>query len=168
MVKTVLGAMLIIIAIIFIYPIEALLSIIGLSIFMTDFNLDSNTISFRNVKIDNYERIEELGTDVYKSKCKAIYFSEEQAKEIEKQIKIDEQWIDKPFKENILEKYNKFNVNVNNLGKSYYYLIEYDRTGVVIETNRNVLDNKGIQWYDSAIYDSDNKVLYNYYVFYER
>lgn len=168
MAKTILITMLIIIAIIFIYPIEVLLSVIGISIFMTDFNSDRKTINFRNVEIDNYERVAVLGTRGNKCKCKAIYFSDEEAKEVEIKIKNDEDWTDKPFKENILNQYERMNVKVKNLGKSYYYLIKYDRTNVVIETNRQVIDNEGAQWYDSAIYDSDNKVLYNYYEFYER
>ena len=167
MVKTFLGTVLIIFAIAFIYPKEIMVeSIIGDLIFKGNSETDKNTIKIGNVEIKSYEKDEILGEDGYNSECKAYYFNDEQAKEIEEQIKNDEIWTDRAFSENILSRYEKF--NVNNLGESYYYLEEYDREGFVIETKRSILDNKEIKWYYSAIYDSDNKVIYIYYIFYEK
>lgn len=167
MVKTFLGTVLIIFAIVFIYPKEIIVeSIIGEMIFMGDPETDKNTIKIGNVEINSYERKEILGEDGYNSECKAYYFDDEQSIEIEKQIKNDENWTDIAFSENVLNGYERF--NISNLGKSYYYLEEYNREGFVIETRRNILDNKEIKWYYSAIYDSDNKVLYTYYIFYEK
>ena len=40
--------------------------------------------------------------------------------------------------------------------------------GITIETNREILDNKPIEWYKSAIYDRDNKILLYYYRHYEK
>ena len=45
---------------------------------------------------------------------------------------------------------------------------EFDKNYNAIETNREILDNKPIEWYKSAIYDSDNKTLYYYYRHYEK
>lgn len=167
MIKTILGTVLIIFAIVFIYPKEIIVeSIIGEMIFMRNSEFDKKIVKIGDVEIDNYEKEEFFGKDGYDSECKAYYFNNEQAKEIEKQIKNDENWTDRAFSENVFSRYKKF--NVNNLGKSYYYLEEYDRERFVIETKRNILDNKEIKWLYSAIYDSDNKVLYIYYIFYEK
>ena len=110
-----------------------------------------------------YEKIE--SDDVYVD-CYAIYFNEKQSNAIESQINSDENWTKKPFNEKIINKYKK--VNVNNFENSYYYLIEFDKNYNAIETNREILDNKPIEWYKSAIYDSDNKTLYYYYRHYEK
>ena len=165
MIKSILGTMLIILAIVFIYPKEIIIaSIIGEIIFMGD--SDTNNIMIGDIKIENYDRLEILGEDGYNSECKAYYFDDEQAKKIKTQIENEKNWTEKPFNESIIDVYKKFNVNT--LGKSYYFLKEYNREGFVIETNRDVLDNKNIKWFESAIYDSDNKVLYMYYIFYEK
>lgn len=166
MMKTVLVTILIILAIICIYPISIIASTIGASIFMDAFTHKSDyIISFNNVKIEECEKYEKLGEKAYGS-CYAIYFNEEQANNTEKQIKKDENWATKPFKERFVEDYKKF--NINELGKCYYYLIQLNRDGFTIETNREVLDNKELEWYESAIYDTDNKILYYYYEHYCR
>lgn len=166
MLKTVLVTILIILAIIFIYPIDIIISTIGTGIFMDAYTHKSDClISFNSVKIEEYEKYEKLGEKVYGS-CYAIYFNEEQANNIEMQIKNDENWTTKSFKEKFVEDYKKFNINES--GKCYYYLIQLNRDGFIVETNRDVLDNKELEWYESAIYDTDNKILYYYYEHYSR
>ena len=165
MIKTIIASLLILNAIIFIYPIESFIIPIGMSIF-SDKSSDGELIKgFGKVKVENYERYEKIGIEAY-SKCYAIYFNEEQANIIEKQINSDENWTNKPFNEQIINNYKK--LNVKDFEKTYYYLIEFDRDYNTIETNREVLDNKKIEWYKSAIYDSDNKILYYYYRHYEK
>lgn len=165
MIKTILAGLLIIVAIIFIYPIETFIIPIGMSIFSNN-NSDGELIKgFGKVKFEDYERYEKIGTEAY-SKCYAIYFNEEQANVIEEQINSDENWTREPFNEKLINNYKKF--NVNNFENSYYYLIEFDKDYNTIETNREILDNKPIEWYKSAIYDSNNKILYYYYRHYEK
>ena len=163
--KNILGIMLVILAITFIYPIQAVIVPIGASIF-TDNNSDSDLIkAFGMVKIENYEKYEKIGTEAY-GECYAIYFNEEQANRIKLQINNDEKWTDKPFKDKFINDYKKF--NISNLGESYYYLVEIDKNYNIIETNRNLLDNKKIEWYRTAIYNSSNKILYYYSKHYEK
>ena len=166
MLKTFLITILIIIAIIVIFPLDIIASTIGVVMIIDATTPKSNYIaSFNNVKIEEYERYEELGEEGYGS-CEAIYFNEEQAKNIEMQIKNDENWTTRPLKEEFIEDYKKF--NITELGKCYYYLVQYSRDGYIIETNRDILDNRGLRWYESAVYDSDNKILYSYYEHYSR
>ncbi len=166
MLKTISGIILIMGVIIFMYPMENMIVAMGTSIFINDHNSDGNLIKgFGNVKIENYKEYKELGADAY-CDCKAIYFNEEQANKIEMQIGKDEKWTSKPFKDKFFNDYKKF--NVNDFGKSYYYLVEFDRNYNIIETNRAVLDNKKMEWYVSAIYDSDNKILYYYNRHYQK
>ena len=166
MLKTILATILIILAIVFIYPIETIVATIETIILSDVYTSQSDClISFNKVKVKEYEKCEELGSEPY-GICEAIYFNEEQANKIEIQIKNDENWTTKPFKENHIDDYKRF--NIIELGKCYYYLIQFDRDGRIIETNREVLDNKGLEWYESAIYDSDNKILYYYYRHYEK
>lgn len=165
MLKTIVGIILIISAIIFIYPIENIIMPIGIRLFSNN-RTDGELIKgFGKVKVENYEKYEKIGTDAY-SKCYAIYFNEEEANAIEKQINSDENWTRKEFNEKLINNYKKF--NVNNFENSYYYLIEFDKNYNTIETNREILDNKPIEWYKSAIYDSNNKTLYYYYRYYEK
>ena len=113
--------------------------------------------------IKKYEKIE--SDDVY-ADCYAIYFNEKQANAIESQINSDENWKIKPFNEKIINNYKK--INVNNFENFYYYLIEFDKDYNTIETNREIINNKPIEWYKSAIYDGNNKILYYYYRHYEK
>ena len=166
MVKNILGIMLIVIAIIFIYPIETVIISIGTSIFINNYNSDSDLIKgFGEVKIESYERYEKIGTEAY-GECYAIYFNEEQANRIKMQISNDEKWTSKPFKSKFINDYKKF--NINNLGESYYYLGEIDKEYNIMEENRDILDNKKMDWYKSAIYDNDKRILYYYCRHYER
>ena len=166
MLKTFLVTLLIIIAIILIYPIDIIVSTIGVSIFVDAATPKSNyLVIFNNVKVEEYERYEKLGEKAYGS-CNAIYFNEEQANNIEIQIKNDEIWTTKTFEKRFIEDYEKF--NINELGQCYYYLVQLNGDGFTVETNRNVLDNKELEWYESAIYDIDNKILYYYNEHYSR
>jgi hypothetical protein len=57
MIKTILGTVLIIFAIVFIYPKELIFeTIIGELIFIGDSKYDKNTIKIGNVEINSYER----------------------------------------------------------------------------------------------------------------
>lgn len=166
MFKIILGIMLIVFTIIFINPIVNVIIPAGTSIFLNDYNSDSNLIKgFGEVRIESYDRCEKIGTEAY-GECYAIYFNEEQANKIKMQINNDEKWTSKPFKDKFIDDYKKF--NINNWGESYYYLVEIDKDYNIIETNRNILDNKKIEWYKSAVYDSDNKTLYYYFKHYEK
>ena len=165
MIKNILEIMLIVLAIIFIYPIQTVIVPAVVSICMND-NSDSNLIKgFGDVKIESYERCEKIGTEAY-GECYAIYFNEEQANKIKVQIDNDEKWINKPFNDRFIGDYKKF--NINNWGESYYYLVEIDKDYNIIETNRDILDNKKIEWYKSAIYNNDNRILYYYCKHYEK
>lgn len=165
MIKNILGIMIIVLAIIFIYPIQTVIVPSIVSIFMNN-NSDSNLIrGFGEVRIERYERCEKIGAEAY-GECYAIYFNEEQANKIEMQINNDEEWTSKPFKDKFIDDYKKF--NINNLEESYYYLVEIDKEYNIIETNRDILDNKKIEWYKTAIYDSNNKILYYYCKHYEK
>ncbi len=165
MLKTIVGIILIASIIIFIYPIGNIIIPEGIKLFSNN-NTDSELIKgFGKVKIEDYERYEKIGMEAY-SKCYAIYFNEKQANVIENQINSDENWTRKPFNEKIINNYKKF--NVNKFENSYYYIIEFDKDYNTIETNREILDNKQIEWYKSAIYDGNNKTLYYYYRHYEK
>ena len=72
----------------------------------------------------------------------------------------------KPFNEKLINNYKKF--NVNNFENSYYYLMEFDKNYNTIETNQEKLDDKPIEWYKSAIYDTDSMTLYYYYKHYQK
>ena len=165
MIKNILVIMLILLAIIFIYPIQTAIVPAVVSIFMNN-NSDSNLIrGFGEVRIESYERCEKIGTEAY-GECYAIYFNEEQANKIKMQINNDEKWTSKPFKDKFFDDYKKF--NINNEGESYYYLVEIDKDYKIIETNRDILDNKKIEWYKTAIYNNDSKILYYYCKHYEK
>lgn len=45
---------------------------------------------------------------------------------------------------------------------------EIDKDYNIIETNRDILDNKKINWYKTAIYNSNKKILYYYCKHYEK
>ena len=92
--------------------------------------------------------------------------NKKKANDIEKQINNDENMTRQPLNEKIINNYKKF--NVNNFENLYYYLIEFDKDYNTIETNREILDNKPIEWYKSAIYDTDSKTLYYYYKYYQK
>ncbi len=165
MLKTIVGIILIASTIIFIYPIGNIIIPEGIKLFF-DNSTDGKLIKgFGKAKIESYERYEKIGTEAY-SKCYAIYFNKKQANAIENQINSDENWTRQPFNEKIINNYKKF--NVNNFENLYYYLIEFDKDYNTIETNREILDNKPIEWYKSAIYDTDSKTLYYYYKYYQK
>ena len=167
MIKTILVSVFIVLAIIFIYPIEMFITTGGLSILIENHNYDGKLIKgFGKAKIESYERYEKIELDDVYADCYVIYFNEEQANAIENQINSDENWTRKAFNEKLINNYKKF--NVNNFENSYYYLIEFDKNHNTIETNREILDNKPIEWYKSAIYDGNNKILYYYYRYYEK
>lgn len=166
MIKTIIASLLILNAIIFIYPIESFIIPIGMSVFSNKSSDGKLIKGFGKLKIEYYENYEKIESDDVFAECYAIYFNEKQAKIIEEQINSDENWTNKPFNEQIINNYKK--LNVKDFEKTYYYLIEFDRDYNTIETNREVLDNKKIEWYKSAIYDSDNKILYYYYRHYEK
>ena len=166
MLKTIVGILLIASTIIFIYPIGNIIIPEGIKLF-SDNSTDGELIKcFGKAKIESYERYEKLDMDDVYCECYSIYFNEKQANAIENQINSDENWTIKPFNEKIFNNYKK--LNVNNLDNSYYYLIEFDKNYNTIETNREILDNKPIEWYKSAIYDGNNKTLYYYYRHYEK
>ena len=165
MIKTIVGIIFIVSALIFIYPIENIIMPTGIRLF-SDNRTDGELIKgFGKVKVEDYEKYEKIGTEAY-SDCYAIYFNEEQANVIEKQINSDENWTRKAFNEKLINNYKKF--NVNNFENSYYYLIEFDKDYNTIETKREILDNKTIEWYKAAIYDTDSKTLYYYYKHYQK
>lgn len=165
MIKTILASILIMVVIIFICPIGNIIIPEGIELFSSN-NTDGELIKgFGKVKVEDYERYEKIGTEAY-SKCYAIYFNEKQANVIENHINSDENWTRKPFNEKIINNYKK--LNVNNFENLYYYLIEFDKDYNTIETNREILDNKPIEWYKSAIYDGYKKVLYYYNRCYEK
>ena len=167
MIKMITLSLLIIVSIIFIYPIETFIIPAYINIFEKDYSSDDKLIKgFGKVKFESYEEYKKMETDDVYGECYAIYFNEEQANAIEEQINSDENWTIKPFNEKIFNNYKK--LNVNNLDNSYYYLIEFDKNYNTIETNREILDNKPIEWYKSAIYDGNNKTLYYYYRHYEK
>lgn len=167
MIRTILEIIFIVSAIVFIYPMKSIIIPIGTSIFANDNgSYNKLTKEFGEVKIESYVEYKELETDDVYGKCYAIYLNEEQANSIEMQINKDESWTSSSFKEGLMNNYKKLNINV--LGKSYYYLIEFDKDYNTIETKREVLDNKKIEWYKSAIYDCDNKILYYYCRYYEK
>lgn len=165
-IKAIFVDLLIVVAIMFIYPLESIIMSIGMSIFSNSSSDKDLIKGFGNVRIENYKKYEKIESDDVYVDCYAIYFNEKQSNAIESQINSDENWTKKPFNEKIINKYKK--VNVNNFENSYYYLIEFDKNYNAIETNREILDNKPIEWYKSAIYDSDNKTLYYYYRHYEK
>ena len=72
MLKTIVGIILIISAIIFIYPIENMIMPTGIRLFSNN-RTDGELIKgFGKVKVENYEKYEKIGTDAF-SKCYAIY-----------------------------------------------------------------------------------------------
>ncbi len=161
MIKNILGIILIVFAIISIYTIQNV--IVPISI---NDNSDSELIkSFGDVKIENYEKYEKIGREAY-GECYVIYFNEEQANSIIRQINNDKNWTSKILKNKFITDYEKF--NIKNLGESYYYIVEMDKDYNIVETNRDILDNKKIEWYKTAIYNNENKVLYYYYKHYEK
>lgn len=166
MIKTIFVSLLIVVAIIFIYPLKSIIIPTGMSIF-SDSSSDKDLIkSFGKANIESYEKYEKIESDDVYADCYAIYFNEKQANAIENQINSDENWKRKPFNEKIINNYKK--LNVNNFENLYYYLIEFDKDYNTIETNREILDNKPIEWYKSAIYDGYKKVLYYYNRCYEK
>lgn len=166
MIKTIFVSLLIVVAIIFIYSLKSIIIPTGMSIF-SDSSSDKDLIkSFGKANIESYEKYEKIESDDVYADCYAIYFNEKQANAIENQINSDENWKRKPFNEKIINNYKK--LNVNNFENLYYYLIEFDKDYNTIETNREILDNKPIEWYKSAIYDGYKKVLYYYNRCYEK
>ena len=140
---------------------------IGLSIFTENSSINKDLIKgFGKVKIENYEKMMDLGQRINESDYKAIYFNEEQANKIEEQINEDKNWTKREFDSDIINKY--VNNNVKEFNNCYYYLIEFDRDYHIVETNRDILDKKKVKWYNSAIYDSDNNVLYYFCKYYEK
>ena len=165
MTKIIFGIILILIAIACIYPIQTFILPIGTSIFMNN-NADSDlTKGFGEVRIEDYIKYEKVGIEAY-GECYAVYFNEEQSDKINVQISNDENWTSKPFKDKFINDYKKF--NIDNYEKPYYYLVEIDKDYNIIETNRDILENKKISWYRSAIYDSNNKTFYYYCKHYEK
>ena len=160
-------SLLIIVVIIFLYPIEIFIKPDYIDIFEKDYNSNDKLIKgFGEVKFESYEEYKKIETDDVYAECYAIFFNEEQANIIEKQINCDESWTSKPFNEKIINNYKK--LNINDFGQAYYYIIEFDKDYNTIEINQEILDSKKIEWYKSAIYDSDNKTLYYYYRHYEK
>ena len=93
MIKAIIASILIIFAIIFTYPMENIILENELSNFTENSSIDKDLIKgFGKVKIENYEKIMDLGQKINESDYKAIYFNEEQANKIEEQINEDNNW----------------------------------------------------------------------------
>ena len=107
MIKAIFVDLLIVVAIMFIYPLESIIMPIGMSIFSNSSSDKDLIKGFGNVRIENYKKYEKIESDDVYVDCYAIYFNEKQSNAIESQINSDENWTREPFNEKIINKYKK-------------------------------------------------------------
>ena len=81
-IKAIFVDLLIVVAIMFIYPLESIIMPIGMSIFSNSSSDKDLIKGFGNVRIENYKKYEKIESDDVYVDCYAIYFNEKQSNDI--------------------------------------------------------------------------------------